>query len=106
MTRPAYDPGLQRERTAMAWTRTGLAVLVNSLIVLRAGANEHQPIVLALGALLLAGAGATVGCGAWRSHSLAKGADPTTPVPIVVAIVGIAWIASLSAAAAIVTTMH
>lgn len=106
MTHPAYDPGLQRERTAMAWTRTGLAVLVNSLIVLRSGANEHQPLVLALGSLLLAGAGATVACGAWRSHSLAKGADPTTPWLVVAAVVGIAWTASLSAVAAIVTTMH
>ena len=41
MTEPA-DPGLQRERTAMAWTRTGLAVLVNALIVLRAGGPQAR----------------------------------------------------------------
>jgi uncharacterized membrane protein YidH (DUF202 family) len=102
--RPAYDPGLQRERTAMAWTRTGLAVLVNALIVLRAGANEGQALVLALGSLLLAAAGAAIGCGAWRSRRLASGADPTTPWLLVATTVGIAWIASVAAVAAIFTT--
>jgi len=106
VTRPTYDPGLQRERTAMAWTRTGLAVLVNSLIVLRAGANERQALLLVLGSLLFVAAGAAVGWGAWRARRLANGADPTTPWAMVVATVGVAWLASAGAVAAIVTTMH
>jgi uncharacterized membrane protein YidH (DUF202 family) len=97
----SYDPGLQRERTAMAWTRTGLAVLVNSLVVLRAGANSSDIFILTLGFLLLAAAGAAVACGAWRSRRLAQGDDPATPWAIVLATVGTTWLASLAAVGAV-----
>jgi len=102
----AFSPGLQRERTAMAWTRTGLAVLANALIVLRAGSNERQVFVLALGCVLMVGAGAAFACAAWRGRRLAGGADPTTPLLLVAAMVAIAWVASVGAIAAIVTTAH
>jgi uncharacterized membrane protein YidH (DUF202 family) len=102
----AFSPGLQRERTAMAWTRTGLAVLANALIVLRAGLNEGAVVVMALGCMLMVGAGAAFACAAWRGRHLAQGADPTTPVLLVATMVGIAWIASVGAVATIVTTAH
>ncbi|HSS26668.1 MAG TPA: DUF202 domain-containing protein [Usitatibacter sp.] len=102
----AFSPGLQRERTAMAWTRTGLAVLANALIVLRAGLNGRQVFVLALGSMLMIGAGAAFACAAWRSRRLARGANPATPVLLVATMVGIAWVASVGAIAAIVTTAH
>ena len=102
MTR--FDPGLQRERTAMAWSRTGLAVLVNALIVLRAGAHANRSFILALGFLLLAAAAGAVACGAWRAHRLADGADATTPWLLVVATVGIVWIACVAGVVAIAAT--
>ena len=47
-----WDPGLQPERTALAWRRTGLALTVGSLIGLRV-----LPPLLGPAAYLLAGLG-------------------------------------------------
>ncbi|HEX4782014.1 MAG TPA: DUF202 domain-containing protein [Usitatibacter sp.] len=99
-----YDPGVQRERTALAWSRTGLAVLVNALIVLRAGAQANQLFVLALGFMLVAASGGAVVVGGWRSRRLAADADPTTPWFLVVATVCIVWLASVAAVGAIAVT--
>ena len=102
MTR--YDPGVQRERTALAWSRTGLAVLVNALIVLRAGAQANQLFVLALGFMLVAASAGAVVVGAWRSRRLAAGGDSTTPWLIVLATVWIVWLAGVAAVGAIAAT--
>ena len=53
MTSPA-DPGLQAERTSLAWRRTALSVAVGSLIGLRALPPQLGPagyVVAALGLL-------------------------------------------------------
>ena len=57
------DPGLQPERTALAWRRTGLAMAANAILLLRSGLQAGPPAVIWLGvamvvvtvALLLAG---------------------------------------------------
>lgn len=75
------DPGLQAERTALAWSRTALAVLANGLLALRAGWVSRQPMIIALAlalALLLAAA-ATVVYGAWRRRQLLNGQRPVAP---------------------------
>ncbi len=82
-----------------------MAVLVNALIVLRAGAQANQSLVLALGCLLLAAAGGAVACGVWRARRLAGGADATTPWLLVVATVGIVWIACAAGVASITATL-
>ncbi|WP_217349237.1 DUF202 domain-containing protein [Polaromonas sp. C04] len=64
------DPGLQAERTALAWNRTGLAVLANALLALRSGwASRDAPITI-LAFVLLVAAGAAVLYGAWRRRHL------------------------------------
>ena len=61
------DPGLQSERTGLAWARTSLAMAANAALVARSGIIDH------LTALTLAGVGlalvaAAVGIIGWQRH--------------------------------------
>lgn len=48
------DPGLQAERTAMAWQRTGVSAAVVAVLLLRTGIAHTAPLEIASGALLTA----------------------------------------------------
>ncbi|GGM33080.1 hypothetical protein GCM10012275_00650 [Longimycelium tulufanense] len=64
---PRWDPGLQPERTALAWLRTSLTFLVLALVAVQLTAVRH----VALAAVLTATAlplTATVGVLAWRRY--------------------------------------
>ncbi|WP_033576504.1 DUF202 domain-containing protein [Dickeya chrysanthemi] len=50
---PPRDPGLQPERTRLAWLRTAFVLLINSVLLLKAGSMKSQPLMLATGLLLL-----------------------------------------------------
>lgn len=77
MTQPR-DPGLQPERTGLAWRRTALALTVDAILVMRTGmTRQSRPLMiagvgLALCALLLIVASVR------RRRQLATGA-PTAP---------------------------
>jgi putative membrane protein len=56
-----FDPGLQQERTMLAWDRTGLALIITGALFVRAGkapyvAAPHLPgfLAIAMGAIVLA----------------------------------------------------
>jgi uncharacterized membrane protein YidH (DUF202 family) len=85
------DPGLQAERTSLAWSRTALAVLANALLILRSGwANERDPIML-LGLVLLLAAAAVYWLGYGRRRELLAGRSaPRNVVIRAVAIIGFA----------------
>jgi hypothetical protein len=71
------DPGLQPQRTSLAWSRTGLAVLVNAVVVLRTATHARNGLLLALGLGLLL-ASCIVGlCGAGRNTALRSGLHRT-----------------------------
>jgi len=84
-TRRPRDPGLQAERTALAWNRTGLAVLVNALLALRTGWTRHETPITLLAFALLVAAVAAVLYGAWRRHHLMSGHGMTAPPAIAIA---------------------
>ena len=86
-TQRPRDPGLQAERTALAWSRTGLAVLVNALLALRSGWASRQTPITVLAFVLLVAAGAAVFYGGWRRRQLlsARGAVAPPAVAIVTA---------------------
>jgi len=101
------DRGLQPQRTALAWGRTGLAVFVNALIVLRAGLMTEQPLVLALGVFLLVAAGLSVACGTWRvRHLVEHGGRSGPPWLLIASTVAVAWVACFAAIAVIVVTQR
>jgi uncharacterized membrane protein YidH (DUF202 family) len=99
------DPGLQAQRTALAWTRTGLSVLLNAVVVLRSGVQADEPFILGLGFMLLVAAAVAVGCGGWRARRLTIDVTHSAPPTIVVAgIVGVAFVACIGGLASIVFT--
>lgn len=100
------DRGLQPERTALAWSRTGLAIFVNAMIVLRAGAQSGQPLIVSLGIVLLAAAAGAVVCGVWRVRHLAEdGKRVAPPWILIVATAGIALLACFSGVAVVVAPL-
>lgn len=96
--RQSRDPGLQAERTALSWNRTGLAVLTNALLALRSGwVHQQTPVTLLALALLLASASLFF-YGEWRRRQLLDRAVTGAPSALaMVAVAAVSLIACLSA---------
>jgi len=59
------DPGLQVERTGLAWVRTALGLAANAFLVLRSGIGARDGTTIGAGIALLA-LGAIVAMVGWR----------------------------------------
>ena len=96
------DPGLQAERTALAWSRTGLAVFVNAVLALRSGWASGETSITVLGLALLVAAAAAALCGGWRRRHLLSGHPMIAPPAIVIAgAAGVTWLACAAAIASV-----
>lgn len=76
---PTGDSGLQAQRTALAWGRTGLAMIVSSLLVLRIGVHAANLSVEFLGLGFLAISGGVLMIGEIRRRQLAKAHTAASP---------------------------
>jgi putative membrane protein len=69
------DPGLQPERTALSWQRTGVGVLGVGALLARGALVHGQPLLLvAAGAVALLGLGVLGGVAPVRYRRLQRGA--------------------------------
>ncbi|MGM3173692.1 DUF202 domain-containing protein [Dickeya lacustris] len=70
------DPGLQPERTRLAWSRTAFVLLLDSLLLLRVGGQTHALMWLIPGGLLLAMSAMTYLWARLRLSILAQNGHP------------------------------
>jgi uncharacterized membrane protein YidH (DUF202 family) len=101
-----FDVGLQHERTALAWDRTGLSLLVVGVLTLRSGGPPfddllHAPgyLAMAVGAVLLWAGGRRY---RRREADLRRGVSPVQPH--LVLLTGIAAVAVSVAALLLILT--
>ncbi|WP_354641288.1 DUF202 domain-containing protein [Kitasatospora camelliae] len=99
---PVRDPGLQPERTLLAWSRTALLLVVDAVLLLRTGLVRRQAGLTVLGGLLAAAAAGFYGYGLRRRRRAGRSpggapeavrALPVRVLAVVVAVVaaGCAW---------------
>lgn len=95
--RAAPDPGLQGERTALAWSRTGLALCANALLALRAGIAARHGLTTALGAALLLAAACTVLVGVMRRRQLVHRHVRMVPPAVLLGVAAAGFLAGITA---------
>lgn len=89
-TTPAYPPGRAAERTALAWTRTSLALLANGLlVVVRHEDALPWPVAAGLSGLALAVAALTLLHGVRRSREVTASAPEVRPSGVLVVSLGV-----------------
>uniref|UniRef100_UPI003531972E DUF202 domain-containing protein n=1 Tax=Cupriavidus sp. WGlv3 TaxID=2919924 RepID=UPI003531972E len=88
------DPGVQPERTALAWYRTALTMLVNGSLLVRSAAEARSPLAWTVALLVFFAALVLFTVGSHRSRALLLAASPSAPhVAVITLLVGAVWLA-------------
>lgn len=82
---PGRDPGLQPERTVLAWNRTAAAMAANGVILLRIGFEPDARILLLPGGLMTGFALLLFAAGHRRKLQFAAGITSAPPLRMLVA---------------------
>lgn len=64
------DPGLQPQRTALAWSRTAIALFVVAVLSIRGGVERDDRLGSLVGIVLLLAAAGGLSCAHWRRSRL------------------------------------
>lgn len=91
------DPGLQPERTALAWQRTALSMLVNGGLLLRSAMLAQSTWLVVVAVAILAAALSTFGLSTWRHRVLLRAAGPRSPHAALMLLLGATVIVSAGA---------
>jgi uncharacterized membrane protein YidH (DUF202 family) len=106
----AQDRGLQRERTALAWTRTTLAVATSGVLILLRDRNAfdllHDPARLVIGGLAMVIAMGVFGLGLRRRRALAVKPLPSSATRRNITSVGVAVVLLSALIVAYLSTAH
>lgn len=98
--------GLQHERTALAWERTAIAMMVSGVLLARYAAHEIHPVVGLLGIAQTVGGGLLLFWAGAHDRELHDPTEPASAVPKVALtrVVGLSTLA-FTAVAMVVATM-
>jgi uncharacterized membrane protein YidH (DUF202 family) len=90
-------PGLQPERTSLAWDRTGLAFIVAGALLIRAVGSPYPDLRQAPGLVALAFGGFVIAATAHRARRAASGTDSARPPRLMLWVAVVTVQASLAA---------
>lgn len=90
-----FDPGLQQERTSLAWERTAVSMMIAGVLLARYAAQDAHPALVLPGVgMVLMGSGVLVWAGVHYEalHDLLRTGDSVTH-PAAARVVGLATVA-------------